>query len=706
VYNGKNARLQIGHSVMLDLLRAKGPPSLAGGTLRFGRWIANGDTSLVDRVRRVAGTDATLLAVIGGKPIRVATTVESGGARHLGTELRGPARAAFDAGRDFTGINPILGRNYLNHYSALRDRSGKIVAIVDTSVPLAMLYGAEWRMMRWVVLGTVIALTMSFILLYVVMRPLRHAFAGAIAMAYGLAAGEVDQQSHAVTSDEIGEVHRAFEQMIRYQQHMAAIADAIARGDFSADVTPVSERDRLGVAIAAMSRNLADLMAQLEASAMTDSLTQLGNRRAFDQKMQSELSRIARHGGSLSLALIDVDHFKGVNDRYGHQHGDGVLSALAGVLRSTRAEDAAYRLGGDEFAVILVDTNAADAKLALERVRQAAQSELLGTTVTIGIGTSLEGFIDSEGVRRQADAALYVGKQRGRNIVVIFDEAQCRLAVPGHMNVHAVSRLIEDRQLNVHFQPIWDVRSATILGFEALARPQAEYGLAGPQEAFDVAAKIGRAHDLDRVCREAAIARCREMPDGALLFLNVSPETLARGGLGPNELIASIEAAGLRPERVVLEVTERFDGPPDPVIAAAALLQRAGFKLALDDTGAGNAGLEYLGRLRADFIKIDAAIIASAATDPAARGMLAAIVAFAAMTGGYVIAEGIEDQTMLDMVRQTDHLDRRTAHQVHGVQGYYLGRPAPTFSTLAAFSVASQLRRKAAIAPKSYFIAT
>ena len=301
----------------------------------------------------------------------------------------------------------------------------------------------------------------------------------------------------------------------------------------------------------------------------------------------------------------------------------------------------------------------------LERLREAAQNELFGTTVSIGYAGTV-GLHDTETLMRHADAALYVGKVRGRNMVMGFDSARQSGELPQQMNVPAVKRLIADGELTIVFQPIWDVTSGTILGFEALARPDAKLGLAGPQDAFDIASKMGRAHDLDRVCRNAVIAAAAELPPNVLLFLNVTPESLVRGDLDPKTLDESIASVGLVRERVVLEITERYGGPNAPVITAALELQRAGFQIALDDAGAGNAGLEYMSRMKFDFIKIDRGIVSNAAADSAARGVVAAIVALARTTGAYVIAEGIEDRTMLDAIRPID-----------GAQGYFLGRPGP-----------------------------
>ena len=692
IYRATDARVQVAQNYFLDIARGNGMPSLARVTLRPADRMARGESTLVDHVQQLAGTDATLFAYIDGKPIRVATTIRGDAQKRIvGTELVGPARVALDAGHGFAGIVPIAGRNFVSRYDALRDSRSKIIGIVSTGVPVQSMYGTAWRMMHLVVAATCIALFLCLALLYVVTRPLRRALEEAVVMAQGLAAGDVDQKGLPESNNELGDMRLAFQDMIHYQQRMAGIADALASGNFSVAIKPASDRDRLGIAFASMSSNLSSLMQQSERSAMTDSLTQLGNRRAFDERMRAELSRVARRGGTLSLALVDVDHFKAVNDEYGHQQGDTVLVKLAEILRNVRAEDSAYRLGGDEFAIILADSSADDAMVALERMREDARAELLGTTVTIGVSTSPSGLTDGDSLHRQADAALYVGKERGRDIVVTFDDAQSRGAVPLHMNVHSVTRLIVEQGLQIDFQPIWDLRRGAILGFEALARPAAGYALAGPQEAFDVATKIGRGHDLDTVCREATIARAVDLPEEALLFLNVSPESLARGVLQPEALAASFAAVGLKPERVVLELTERFEGPLQPIVAAAEKLQSFGFKLALDDTGMSIAGFDYLSRLRVDYIKIDAVIVVNAARDTAARGVIAGIVALAKATGAYVIAQGIEDAAMLEAVLEHDRSGSKPVHRFQGVQGYLVGLPGHTFPTSLESSIAQLL---------------
>ena len=216
------------------------------------------------------------------------------------------------------------------------------------------------------------------------------------------------------------------------------------------------------------------------------------------------------------------------------------------------------------------------------------------------------------------------------------------------------------------FQPIWDLHAGRVLAYEALTRPATHYGFAGPQEVFDTAERLGRAHDLDAICRRAILARAADLPPDALLFLNVSPQTLEHGSLAGDTLVAAVAAAGLMPERVVLEITERSLARLPAVVREARRLRGLGFRLALDDVGAGNAGLQMLSQVPVDFIKVDRGVVAQALADPTADGVLAAVVAFAGKTGSRVVAEGIETTAMLAHVGGAG---------VACAQGYLLGRP-------------------------------
>ena len=384
----------------------------------------------------MTGADASLFLLRDGTPVRVSTTVEKldGSGRNVGTELTGPARTALDRGESFVGISPVAGRNFINRYDALRDARGDIVGVAYTGVPLTTMDAAAKNIMRVVVAGTAIALFPSLFALYLITRPVGRTFLRAVTVAQGLARGNVDQATsdasdRAFMNDEFGDVNKAFSEMIAYQQRMTVIADAIAGGDLSNDVAPASSLDRLGIAFARMTENLRALVLQLETTALTDTLTQLGNRRAFYHHMMAEISRVARHGGVLSLAMIDIDQFKAVNDRQGHQGGDAVLAKLGEILKTVRLEDAGYRIGGDEFALIMPDTSSAEAQVLLERIRGAAQAQLSGATVSVGIASSADGVPNAETLQRRADRALYAGKQHDRNVVMLYD-AMVEATVP------------------------------------------------------------------------------------------------------------------------------------------------------------------------------------------------------------------------------------------------------------------------------------
>jgi diguanylate cyclase (GGDEF)-like protein len=417
---------------------------------------------------------------------------------------------------------------------------------------------------------------------------------------------------------------------------------------------------------------------KLENAALNDNLTGLGNHRAYQEDLEREISRAKRYGEPLTLALLDVDDFKVVNDRNGHMHGDSVLIKLAGMLGSLRLEDRAFRIGGDEFAVIFPHTPIDRATATMQRIRDAVQAEVFGCTVSVGLATVSGPECGVVTLQAQADAAMYTGKRAGRNGVTVFDESLGDMWLLSPAKIHNLHALIAAGSIPVAYQPIWDVSECRVLAYEALARPDAKYGFNGPQDAFDLAERIGCAHELDAVCRAGALASADELPSDALLFINVSPQSLDHCRLNVPEFVKAVRAAGLTPDRVVIEITERSITRVDAIFDSALELQNHGFRLALDDTGAGNSGLEMLSRLPLEFVKVDREVIVKALGDRNARGVLAGIIAIAESTGAYVIAEGIETKEMLEFVCRLG-TQAISSRGVHGVQGYLLKRPSNTF---------------------------
>ena len=418
--------------------------------------------------------------------------------------------------------------------------------------------------------------------------------------------------------------------------------------------------------------------------ATRDSLTDLGNHRSFQDELARAVAVAARREEPLALAMVDIDDFKFTNDRYGHLRGDEVLLEVAGMLNSGRAEDRAFRIGGDEFALLLPGADGAAARVALERHIATARAGATDALFTIGVAVLPAGSeIDPAVLREQADAALYEGKRIGSDIV-LFDDVAELLSIVTPAKVQAVRSLLNEPRIEIAFQPIWDLQDGRVLGLEALTRPWAGYGFDGPADMFTVAEKIGRAHELDAVCRLATLARANEIPEGVLLFLNVNPQSLTHGQLGGDRLLRTVAAAGLDPSQVVLEITERSEARLSQVVADATRLRQLGFRIALDDVGAGNAGLEMLRELPVDFVKIDNSIIAAALEDVHAQAVLLAIIAYAGRAGAYVIAEGIESEQILTFVQNADELHHVNGPPIKGGQGYLLGRPNPDISQLIA----------------------
>ena len=407
--------------------------------------------------------------------------------------------------------------------------------------------------------------------------------------------------------------------------------------------------------------------------ATRDGLTDLPNQRAFQDEFAQAVASASRYQEPFSLARLDIDDFKGINDRHGHPHGDAVLKRVAEVLRATRPGDRPYRTGGDEFALMLAHTDARGARVLARRLSRVMAEA--GINASIGVSALRLGLL-ADTLSAEADAALYEAKRQGGGRSAHFDDIRESVFVTTSEKKEAVRRLIDERRLTTVFQPIWDFGAEALLGVEALTRPDVSYGLSGPAEAFDVAEQIGLVHQLDVLCVETALQFAPELEPGVLLFINLSPLTLdldadADAWLGP-----AVERAGLRPEVIVVEVTERFGGRTASVVKRLKRLRQQGFKVALDDVGTGNAGLEMLRGIAAEFVKLDRSIVAAAPTEPGARAVLMAMATFARQTGAFVIAEGIEDEDTLEFLRSIDDRDLVSDTIIQGGQGFGLGRPS------------------------------
>jgi len=408
--------------------------------------------------------------------------------------------------------------------------------------------------------------------------------------------------------------------------------------------------------------------------ATRDGLTDLPNQRAFHDELPQAVASAARYDDHFALALLDVDDFKLINDRHGHPHGDAMLQSVAQVLRETRPGDRPYRIGGDEFALSLTHTDAQGAHAVARRLSRSLQDA--GISTSIGVSALRPGQ-QADTLRAEADAALYEAKREGGNRATHYEDIRERVVVTTSEKKEAVVRLIEEGRLETLFQPIWNLDAQTLLGVEALTRPDPSYGLSGPAEAFDIAEQIGRVHQLDVLCVENALRLAPQLHPGVLLFLNLSPLTLDLDAEANAWLAPAVERAGLTPQAIVVEVTERSGGRTERVIKRLKHLRAQGFKIAVDDVGTGNSGLEMLSKIDAEFVKLDRSIITAAATEANARAVLMAMATFARQTGAFVIAEGIEDDDILQFLRAINEEHQLASDAIiQGGQGFGLGRPS------------------------------
>lgn len=404
-----------------------------------------------------------------------------------------------------------------------------------------------------------------------------------------------------------------------------------------------------------------------------DGLTDLPNLRAFQEQFPLAVASATRYEEPLALVLLDIDDFRLTNDQDGHLHADTTLKKVAGVLREARPSDRPYRIGGDEFALLLARTDPEGAQVLARRLsRDLADA---GIEVSVGVSAARRG-LPADTLRAEADSALQEAKRQGGGRAAHFDDIRGRVAVTSSEKKAAVRRLIAEGRFETAFQPIWHLDTGALLGVEALTRPDPSYGLSGPAEAFDIAEQLGRVRQLDVACVENALRFANELEPGVLLFVNLSPISLELDADANAWLEPAVERAGLSPQAVVVEVTERFGGRADSVVRRLQQLSRQGFGIAIDDVGTGNSGLDMLRQVGAGFVKLDRSIVVAAATDSSARGVLMAMATFARQTGAVVIAEGVEDADTLQFLHDLNKRESSSDTIVQAVQGFLLGRPS------------------------------
>jgi diguanylate cyclase (GGDEF)-like protein len=415
--------------------------------------------------------------------------------------------------------------------------------------------------------------------------------------------------------------------------------------------------------------------------ALHDPLTGLPNRALFVDRLEQALARNARLPALVAVLFVDLDRFKVVNDSLGHAAGDRVLTCLSERLRAVlRPGDTVARFGGDEFTVLCTDLAGEEESFAIaERITEAllAPFDLEGAAMvlTASIGIALTGgeHRDAHTLIRNADAAMYRAKERGTARWLLFDETIHRRAVLRLETEVALRHSLEAGDFRVHYQPIVDAERAELAGFEALVRwEHPTRGLVPPSGFIALAEETGLIEQLGSwVLGEACVQAQRWRDRGtigpsSLMSVNVSPRQLVKPSFC--ELVAAaLGTAGLRPQDLCLEITESaLIEDIDTTMGALEALHDLGVRLAVDDFGTGYTTLKNLKRFPIDIIKVDASFIAGLGRDRGDAAITMAVIRLAHALGMVTIAEGVETEEQLELLR-TLGCDL--------VQGFHVGIP-------------------------------
>ena len=409
--------------------------------------------------------------------------------------------------------------------------------------------------------------------------------------------------------------------------------------------------------------------------AWLDLLTGLGNRRHFNQKLQATLDA-ATADAQHAILLIDLDRFAAINDTLGHTVGDALLRLVAQRLRQeTRDNDLLARLGGDEF-VILIQNGPRSHTLAARLVEVLSRPFLVdGHIANIGASLGVVQFPDHgaspDDLMRHADLALYDAKSAGRRTWRVFKPAMAAQAKSRRAFETDLRKALALSEFSLAYQAQFNIRTQTVTGFEALLRwNHPTRGSVSPVAFIPVAEDIGCIVELGEWVLKAACEEASRWPDALFVAVNVSPRQLEDSARLFNAVQAALQASGLAPERLELEITESsLLSREAHVLETLHRLRATGIRIAMDDFGTGYSSLSQLLSFPFDKIKIDRSFIAGLDLDSGTAVVVRAISALGSGLGMTTTAEGVETAAQAALVAADGCTD---------IQGYLIARPIPS----------------------------
>ena len=416
---------------------------------------------------------------------------------------------------------------------------------------------------------------------------------------------------------------------------------------------------------------------QLRYLAYSDALTGLANRALLDDRLGQTLALSQRYGESAAVILVDLDHFKFVNDNLGHSAGDELLRVIAKRLRTSVNEgDTVARYAGDEFVLVLL--RCGDMEAVQRRVHELRQAISLPVTVggrelsvTCSVGVTLcpQDGMDASTLLRNANLAMYRAKEAGRNTAHIYT-AELNARVSERFSVETgLRRALERDELYLQYQPQIDLRTRRVVGLEALVRwRNAELGLVAPARFIPVAEESGLIQPIGEwILRSACLQGKAWEHAGCAIRVAVNLSVLQFRQKNLVEVIAAIlHDTGLPAERLELELTESaVMNSSDTIAAMMGRIRQMGVQFSIDDFGTGYSSLLYLKRFPASRLKIDQSFVQGVGADADDASIVRAVISLAHNLNLRVVAEGVETEEQLDFLE---------AHGCDEAQGYYFGR--------------------------------
>jgi diguanylate cyclase (GGDEF)-like protein/PAS domain S-box-containing protein len=420
-----------------------------------------------------------------------------------------------------------------------------------------------------------------------------------------------------------------------------------------------------------------------------DELTGLPNRTMFMHTLQRAFSLAERRSKQFALFFIDLDRFKNINDSLGHEAGDRLLQDVARRLRHhLRESDTVARLGGDEFVVLVEDcADARELNAIAQNILNAVgrpytlAGQEYHVTGSIGISTYPADGQDPAALLKNADIAMYLAKDRGKNNFQFYSPQQ---------NAHSFERLalesalrhaLERREFVLHYQPKVDIASGRIVGVEALLRwNHPDLAMVAPNQFVPLAEETGLIVPIGRWVLRTACAQLAAWRRDGLSPMRIAVNLSARQFVDDaliSDIGDALAAAGLPPDGLELEITESMVMQnPERAVMTLARLRELGISVSIDDFGTGYSSLGYLKRFPIDNVKIDRSFIKDLPHDMDDAAITRAVIAMAQSLRIRVIAEGVETREQLEFLR---------THECNECQGYYLSRPLPAaeFALLA-----------------------